>query len=152
MGRPKLPSESHKKRGTFRPDRHATAPLPIEVPEMPLDLPPLAQAVWKNVTTKLFAAGLIADIDQVAVRMLAESVWLYQEAHDDIIAKGLIVTTTNGNIQQNPAVGIRNKAWEQIVKLCRQFGMTPSARTGLPAGVVAEEDDAESAIIGFKAG
>lgn len=151
-GPAKIPAATHQKRGTFQPSRHATPSLPIEIPEMPLDLPPAAQAVWKNVTAKLFSAGLIADLDQMALRMLAESVWLYQESHDDIIAKGLTISTTNGNVVQNPSVGIRNKAWEQIVKLCKQFGMTPSARTGLPAGVTEDEDDAEAAIIGFKAG
>src|SRR5262249_49618430 len=142
MPRPKKPAEVHRRQGTYQPSRHAGPALPVSIPEMPADLPPAAQAAWKNITQMLFSAGLVAELDQLSLRMLVESVWLYHEAHDDIVAKGLVIQTTNGNWVQNPSVGIRNKAWLQIVTLCKQFGMTPTARTGLGPGAVPEDDDA----------
>lgn len=148
----KTPAEQHKKRGTFQPSRHAGPSLPIEIPDMPPDMPPLAQAAWKNITTKLLDAGLVSDIDQTALRLLAESVWLYHESQDLIVSKGLVVMTIKGNQIQNPAVGIRNKAWAQIVKLASYFGMTPSSRTGLQCGPAPEDDDGTADILGFKVG
>ena len=50
-----------------------------------------------------------------------------------------IATTDKGNVIQHPAVGVRNKAWERVVKLARQFGMTPSARAGMAIANAADE-------------
>ena len=77
---------------------------------------------------------------------------MYHEAQDNIVSKGLLIETTNGNIIQNPSVGIRNKAWLQIVKICQQFGMTPSSRTGLKSGAREEGDSGVADILGFKVG
>jgi P27 family predicted phage terminase small subunit len=151
-GRPKKPAAQHKLQGTFQPSRHAGPALKIEVPNMPPDMQPLAQAAWKNITSKLFAAGLVSDLDQLSLRLLSESVWLYHEAQDLIIEKGLVIATIKGNLIQNPAIGVRNKAWAQIVKLASYFGMTPSARTGLQCGSAGEDEDGIADILNFKVG
>lgn len=147
-GRPRKPKALHERDGTLRPHRHGAGNLPVEIPEMPPDLCPTAQGVWNITTRKLEAAGLVADIDQLALRMLCESVALYHEACDGIKESGLVVMTLKGNAIQNPLVGIRNKAWVQIVKLCQEFGMTPAARNGFNLPEAEEESDLDS-IIGF---
>ncbi|MDE2427041.1 MAG: phage terminase small subunit P27 family [Elusimicrobia bacterium] len=129
-GPQKSPRQAHKLRGTLREDRHAGPEMPVMVPQMPPDLGPVAQGAWNVITAKLLSAGLIADLDQLPMRLLCESVELYLEACDVVKRDGLIVASVKA-IYQHPAVGIRNKAWAQIVKLCREFGMSPSARCGL---------------------
>ena len=42
-----------------------------------------------------------------------------------------ITTTDKGNVIQHPIVGVMNKAHERLIKLLREFGMTPSARAGI---------------------
>jgi phage terminase small subunit len=37
--------------------------------------------------------------------------------------------TSNGNEVQSPWVGIANRNLETMIKLAKEFGMTPSART-----------------------
>ena len=41
----------------------------------------------------------------------------------------LTETTSNGNIIQNPLVGIANKSLELMHKYLTEFGMSPSSRT-----------------------
>lgn len=43
----------------------------------------------------------------------------------------LVIQTTNGNVVQNPLVGIKNAARQNMSKAAQQFGLTPSARVGL---------------------
>lgn len=45
----------------------------------------------------------------------------------------LVIQTTNGNVVQNPLVGIKNTARANCLKIASMFGMTPSARVGLDA-------------------
>ena len=148
----KKPAPIHKARGTFKPSRHGGPALPVEIPDMPPDLPPTAQAVWKVIVRELEEAGIVSRIDRTALALLCESVWLYKEAMDDIHENGISSLTDKGNKIQNPAVGVRNKAWAQIVKLCQEFGMTPSARTGLHVSVTGDDEDEAADIIGFKVG
>lgn len=44
--------------------------------------------------------------------------------------QGTTVATENGAVYQHPAVGMRNKAWDQIKSLCKEFYLTPAARVG----------------------
>jgi P27 family predicted phage terminase small subunit len=43
----------------------------------------------------------------------------------------LVIQTTNGNVVQNPLVGIKNTARQNCLKVAQSFGLTPSARVGL---------------------
>ena len=45
----------------------------------------------------------------------------------------LTETTSNGNIIQNPLVGIANKSLELMHKYLTEFGMSPSSRTRVSA-------------------
>lgn len=49
----------------------------------------------------------------------------------DPVTGGLVIRTKNGNLIQNPIVGIANKAWAETVRYAIELGMTPSARTRL---------------------
>jgi len=87
--------------------------------------------------------GLSGQIDGLMLRMLAESIDLYLTANEKL-ASGLIAKTTNGNVIQNPYLAIRNRAWEQIVSLARDFGLTPSERMGMSFSPVSGTDSLSS--------
>lgn len=138
-GPAKKPTALHKRNGTYRPGKHGGPALRVELPESPPDMCPVAVAQWNIIGRQLAEAGLVSTIDQTALRMLCESMALYLESCDLIKTEGLVV---GGKTKyQHPAVGIRNKAWAQIVTVARQFGMTPSARTGLHLESKQEDDD-----------
>jgi len=57
---------------------------------------------------------------------------------------GLLIKTTNGNVIQNPLVGISNHSWSQVLRFAKEFGLTPASRSRLEAPEQVEEDVFES--------
>jgi len=127
----KKPVEQHILQGTYRQDRHGNRPLPACVPKCPKGMTPAARKHWRHLAGILATAGIISQIDGLSLRLLAESVDLYLTSSEKLAAHGLIAKTTNGNVIQSPFLPIRNRAWEQIVKLAGQFGLTPADRNGM---------------------
>lgn len=154
-GPAKRPAAEHKKRGTYRKDRHAE-PEGVNpgAPEMPRGMSKVAQAAWKRIVPALVKAQLVAPVDQEALRQLCEAVSDYERAEKAIEKIGLLVphTTTQGDlvVKLNPAWTSKHNSRTAIVALCQRFGMTPSGRTGLgtkeDAGLPAEL----AAILGVK--
>jgi P27 family predicted phage terminase small subunit len=62
-------------------------------------------------------------------------------AESDDVNSGLTILTSNGNVIQNPLIGIANKAKTAVVRFAAEFGMTPSARSRV--SVTPQEKDAE---------
>lgn len=48
-------------------------------------------------------------------------------------ADGLLTKTAQGNVIQNPLIGIANKAKRDMMAYAEQFGMIPSARSRVSA-------------------
>lgn len=137
-GPAKKPAHVHADNGTYRTDRHDGPALPCVVPMMPPDMEPTAQAAWGQITQKLQLAGLIAELDQHAVRLLCESWATYLDARDECRKEGLTLKSTkqtkagmHETTIVNPAYRIAAESWKQVVILLKQFGMTPSSRTGI---------------------
>ena len=123
------PSETLKRQGRYRPDRRKCEP---EAPAANARKPTLIDA------------KLLTVLDTVALGLLCDALAEYLEAGEIVEAAAkdgvkFIATTDKGNVIQHPAVGVRNKAWERVVKLARQFGMTPSARAGMAIANAADE-------------
>lgn len=134
-GPAKKPAAAHKRRGTYREDRHKTAELKVEAPNMPRGMPKAAQAAWKRLVPPLKKAGFLAAVDGEALRQLCESIADYERAEKEIEEYGLLVSHTNTNgdevVKLNPAWGAKRDSRVAIIALMRQLGMTPSGRTGL---------------------
>lgn len=115
-------------------------------PDLARPLPPAflcddAKVEWGRVIDKLFAAGLMTELDRGVLAAYCQSygVWAQAEralarmAEADPLNSGLIVTTTNGNAVQNPLLGTANKAKSDMVRYALEFGMSPSARSRVNA-------------------
>lgn len=136
--RTKLPAKTHKDRGTFQPCRHSGPEPDVEIPPMPSGMSDKAKQAWEETTSELKEIGLISKIDQIPMRLLCDSYSTYLEAQENIVKNGVTVIHKkfgrDGDIEnevENPAIKIRDSAFQQIHKICREFGMTPSARTGI---------------------
>jgi P27 family predicted phage terminase small subunit len=92
---------------------------------------PTARKHWRGLARTLAQAGLISQVDGLSLRLLAESIDLYLTASAKVPPNSLVIKTANGNVIQNPFLSIRNRAWEQIVKLAGSFGLTPADRSGM---------------------
>jgi P27 family predicted phage terminase small subunit len=151
-GPAKKPAAAHKRNGTYRDDRHGGAKLPVRLPSAPRDMTASAKRHWQKNGKLLEEAGYVSEIDSLSLRLLCESVDQYLAALKHIGTYGLTVVETFKHGEReviNPAVKIKASAWREIVMLCRQFGMTPSARTGLPSGETDVGNDMAS-VLGFK--
>lgn len=132
------PSATQKRLGTYRADkRPGEVSPPAALPPKPSWLDARSVKCWAKIAPLLYEHDLLTRLDAVALALLCSALADFILARE-IVEKAeeetgtrFITQTDKGNIIQHPAVGVMNKAWEKVVKLCREFGMTPSARAGL---------------------
>lgn len=127
----KKPINLHVLQGTYRKDRHGNVRLPVNIPKCPSGMTPGARKHFRRLAKVLNRMGIIAGVDWLSLRLLAESYDMYLTAGEKVAAHGFIAKTTNGNLILSPFLGIRNRAWEQTVKLAGSFGLHPEARNGM---------------------
>lgn len=123
-------------------------------PDPPLWLGDLAQTEWNRVAPLLYGVGVLTDADEtmLAAYCAAYGHWRKSEADlataqalalanpDDKTAGAALVETTNGNLVQNPLIGIVNVARRDMARLATEFGLTPSSRTLIESGKRGEGD------------
>jgi P27 family predicted phage terminase small subunit len=135
-GRKRKPT--HLKLIMGNPSRRPLRPDSIEVepvlPDPPDHLFEDGKAEWRRVAQGLYALRLLSTLDINALAAYCQSFAIWKQASEAITAGGLTIETTNGNVIQNPLVGIANKAASDMVRYAAEFGMTPSARARINAG------------------
>lgn len=97
-------------------------------------LSPAGKREWKKQAKQLDSAGLLQVVDGAMLAAYCEAWAEFVEMCEAIKEKGRLMTTSNGNVIQNPLVSIRNRAVERLFRLAQQFGFSPSARVRIRAG------------------
>lgn len=105
----------------------------IRLPSPPDYLTLEGIAEWKRVGKLLKKSGLIDNLDATALAAYCVAYCRWVEAEDQIRKHGMLVKAPNGYPMPSPYLPIANKAQDQMVNLLGEFGMTPAARTRLPA-------------------
>ena len=105
----------------------------IKQPDPPEWLSGEALREWNRVVPELFKLKLISEIDRSGIVAYCVAYGQYVRAQGDIKTLGAIIVTTNGNIIQNPAVGIANTSVDIMRKFLIEFGMTPASRSKVSA-------------------
>ena len=110
----------------------------IEV-EPPEHLDNAAKAEWHRIYRDMAGQGMITTVDRAAISAycVSYSRWvkaetklaLMMEKSDDNLFGGMIFKTNKNNLSQNPLIRIADRAMENMVRICAEFGMTPSSRT-----------------------
>jgi P27 family predicted phage terminase small subunit len=128
--------------GGYREDRHGgRMELPDSVPHKPDWLTGIAAEVWYQTVAMLsHCDGLLVDIDAGLLATYCEAWQTYLDAQAIVTREGLIATSGNGVQYQHPAVGIRNKARYEIMRIGSKFGMSPADRAKLSIGGVSEDE------------
>lgn len=140
----RTPPEVVKRRGYYRQSRHGTIQTETEIPPQPAGMTQDAKKAWLWLTPILENAGLITEMDALSLRILCDSVGIYLKACRQINKQGLTVEGSSKfgrKMERNPAVAVRDSAWDQIYKMCRNFGLTPASRNGLHPSTSKQEDD-----------
>ena len=122
------------------------------IPDPPDELNGDAKREWIRVVPELDRLGMLTTIDRTALSAYCQAFgrWMQAErklaqmAAREPVFEGMLIKTTNGNMIQNPIVGIANKAMADVMRYCVEFGMTPSARSRIAATPRAAEEDEAS--------
>lgn len=104
-------------------------------------LAPEALEYIQEVLRMLEEKGIIENVDDAAIKMLAYNYSTFIKANKIIEDEGLTVTSDRGNVAEHPAVKIARDAQTQAMKVMSEFGLTAKARCKLPKLNVAETDE-----------
>lgn len=153
-GPKKKPAATKKAQGTYRADRDAGPEVPPGLPTCPTFLSKAAKELWPALGKLLVSRAVLTTSDQLAFALLCQAWADWQKTIEALAKEGLTCEAKGGAIYQHPLVGMRNRAWLNVMKGCQEFGLTPSARCGWglesTGGDDAELSPAEKKILGIK--
>ena len=151
-GRKRTPTETLKRRGSYRRDRHGqrdSEPKPTaKLPDRPRWLTGEARKEWERLGPLLAEKGLLTEWD----RALFCTYCLEWKAYVTICRKlrpldDYTMVTTNGNHVQHPLVGVKNRVFQNLVRIATEFGLSPSSRSKLSVEPVSTEDDPQEKLL-----
>lgn len=130
-GRKPIPSNVHRLRGNpGKRARNKQEPQPNKGrPSCVLSLNQTAKRHWRYYVKELHDIGTVTKVDRHALAIYCEACARWERAIKMVEEKGEVVKTKQGNIIQNPYVGIANRAADQINKYGASLGLDPSSRT-----------------------
>lgn len=143
-GPKKTPTRILKARGSWRADERKNEPEPdFSIPDMPNWLTdPVAKAEWRRIVQSLGRERILTRLDRTTLALYCQAYADYVESLDylNVMVKGEdgklkkagpLVKTSKGNIIQNPALSVKNKAFQILLKIAAEFGLSPSSRSNI---------------------
>ena len=122
------PTASLKIRGSWLAGTREGEPV-LSVDEVPCPswVRASAREHWPELCETLKGMGLLSRPFSIAMGQLVNQLDAY------LRFEGEIDETTESivNGMANPIFGLRDKAWDRLVKICNEFGLTPSSLTGV---------------------
>jgi P27 family predicted phage terminase small subunit len=133
----------HQKLNTDEPQ----PPRPPQVPEPPGFLVGYGADEWHRVGPELYALGLLTALDVMPLAAYCQAYhhWrtaeeaLARMAEKDPVTGALLIKSTLGDPRANPLIRVANNAAADMIRFAGEFGMTPSARARVRAGVAWRE-------------
>ena len=135
-GAPPLPTEVKLRRGTLKPCRSlGSEPTPPKLEDFtpPVWICEVAQAKYKVLAWQLSDAGVIKITDTDILAMYCETFALVLELTETSRDTPRTITTPNGHEQSHPIHTQLRDAQTHLIKLTRELGLSPSARTRVQA-------------------
>ena len=129
-GRKPKPTAMLKAQGTFDASRHKNRLEADGIPSVPAVQSAGETFDW--LVKKLDDLGVVAEVDGIALQMLADAWEDYQVARNVIKEQGptYSTTTAQGDLmwRPRPEVLMMNQSWAKVEKMMVQFGLTASSR------------------------
>ena len=153
-GRKPLPSaikELEGDRGHGRRPYNKNEPTP---PKLNMDCPdwllPEAQEEWARLAPSLIAMGVLTEHDKVAFAGYCQAYARWREAEEWMATHTTVMQTKSGYLQQVPQVSIAASNLKLMQSLGAEFGLTPSSRSRIFAGMEEKKDaeDPMEAVLG----
>lgn len=141
--RGRKPKPTAQKELTGNPGKRSlpkNEPKPVkELTVCPDFIPEEARTHWPYVKKLLGEVpGVSKKPDEVVAGLMCQAIHDFVTADEDLRANGgnyQDVMTKSGDVMTriHPAVSVKKAAFDQIMKICSEFGLTPSSRTRLKA-------------------
>lgn len=141
-GPPRKPHQLKVLEGTDRSDRMPRNPPSPEpaVPSCPTWLGREATRLWKRLAPELAALGLLTKADRATFAAYCQAYHDWWDLEKRKADAPPTFTTDSGYVQKHPVWAMATDARERVVKLGREFGMTPAARSGIELPAPPEPD------------
>jgi P27 family predicted phage terminase small subunit len=117
-------------RGHRPPPAHEPQPRPV-TPKMPAHLDSIARREWRRLVPILTDMRVLTETDGINLALLCQTYSRLIQAQQALSKSSLLLKTSSGYVQQSPLISIISAATEQLVKLCREFGLSPASRCRL---------------------
>jgi P27 family predicted phage terminase small subunit len=128
--KPRALRELEGNRGKRPLSRYEPQPV-VKRPRCPAHLDADARREWRRLVPILERMRVLTEADEIPLANLCMQYATMVKAQRLLEKSGLLFKTKSGYIQQSPLVAIVSNSVEQVNKLCREFGLTPAARTRL---------------------
>ena len=130
------PRELREAQGT---PGHRPLPAPVlvgervasEAPPAPPGLGERATVVWNELAQMVTDAQMLTVSDLAVLEGLAVQIARARQAREALDGQPLAVEGAQSQWIVNPLVRVERDAWTLVLKIAREFGMTPSARASL---------------------
>jgi P27 family predicted phage terminase small subunit len=116
-----------------RPLNKREPQVEIKAPICPAHLDEIARKEWDRMVPLLLEMRILSEADYMALSTLCQAYSTMAKAQEQLNATGILFKTPSGYVQQSPLISIVNQNAELVTKLCREFGVTPSARSRVNA-------------------
>lgn len=131
-----LHGERHKDR--INPDEPAARP---NLPELPVDATDAVREVWDDTVRELDVMSLAFAADGPALRCYCEAVALHRKVSAELDGEPLMTVGAMGGLVRNPLLQIQRDAAATVRAFAQEFGLTPSARSGIRAGKAGDGEE-----------
>jgi P27 family predicted phage terminase small subunit len=108
-----------------------------ECPPPPAHLSEYAVREWQRVGPELHRLGLLTVLDETSFAAYCQSYGLWRMAEERLAQEDLMVPGERHDVA-NPLLKIAAQAARDLIRLGTEFGLTPSARARVAAGIGAE--------------
>jgi len=115
-----------------------------KAPRCPDHLDAEAKKEWKRLSRMLLRIRVLTEADGMALANLCQAWSTLVKAQLKLNETGLLLKTPSGYVQQSPLLGIVNNCTEIVIKLGREFGLTPASRGRLQVGYARDSKAARS--------
>jgi P27 family predicted phage terminase small subunit len=151
-GPKKAPTPVKRARGTYRADRDAGVEVKAGEPPRPAWLSEPAAALWRELAPQLVRENLLTPLDGLVFALLCDTWSTFRACHEWIAGDCERMFTSartvdkegeehEGSVYQHPIVSVWHKSRNDLLRLSREFGMTPSSRSGMRLGSNDDADD-----------
>ena len=144
-GKPKIPTEIKKARGTLRKCRELENHMQVKkietLPAAPEWLSEIGQEQFDIVVNQLNSLGMLYEVDLKLIEAYSNAMALHIESEQQLRKVGRIQVyrdNETGDIKHSqitPLQTISKQALELALKIATQFGLTPSARSKISAPI-----------------